>query len=360
MPDGNGTDTKLRIARPTFRVDGQEQALLSSALLELCIEETVHGLYRCEATFGNWGPEDGQSGFLYFDRRLLDFGKPLEVRLGTDPLFEGRITGLEAVFQEGAAPAITVLAEDRFQDLRMTRRTATYTEVSDAQVIQQLAGKHGLTASVDVSGPTHQVLAQVNQSDLAFLRERCRAVDAELWMEGRTLHAKQRSARASGQPLKLGLGNELRELTVTADLAGQRSSVKVSGWDVQSKDVLEHEAGPSSLGGELGDDESGASLLSSKLAERKECVVHTVPLSSDEARARAEAFFRQMARRFVVGRGTAQTDAKLRVGGRIEMSGVGPLFTGKYTLVEVKHLFDGARGLRTEFVAERPGLGRPS
>lgn len=358
MADGN--DTRLRIARPTFKVDGQEQGPLASALLELSVEESTDGLYRCEATFGNLGPKDGGTGFLYFDRKLLDFGKTFSVWLGTDVLFEGRITALEGLFLESSPPAITVLAEDRFQDLRMTRRTATYVDVTDKQIIERLAGKHGLTPDVQVRGPTHAILAQVNQSDLAFLRERCRAVDAELWMEGRTLHAKHRAARAQGQALKLGMGNELREVVVTADLATQRSAVKVSGWDVHAKDALTHEAGPSVLGAELGSDESGASLLASKLAERKESVVHTVPQNSDEAKAQAEACFRQMARRFVVARGTAQTDAKLRVGGRVELSGVGPLFTGTYTLVDVKHVFDGAKGLRTDFVAERPGLGRPS
>ncbi|MBZ4417845.1 phage late control D family protein [Myxococcus sp. RHSTA-1-4] len=361
MADGNSTDTRLRVARPTLRVDGQEQATLASGLMELSIVETAQGLYRCEATFGNWGPKEGETGFLYFDRALLDFGKAFEVRLGTaDVLFEGRITGLEADYPESAPPTLTVLAEDRLQDLRMTRRTATYADVSDADVLRQVASKHGLTAEVDVQGPTHKVLAQVNQSDLAFLRERCRAVDVELWVEGRTLKAKKRGARATGEAPKLGRGNELMAFTVLADLANQRSSVTVSGWSVQDKDAVSHEAGPSVLGAELDGDESGASLLSSKLAERKEAVVHTVPLGSQEAQARAEGLFRQMARRFVVGRGTAQTDARLRVGARVELTGLGPLFSGKYHLAEVKHLFDGARGLRTEFIAERVGLGRAS
>ena len=84
------------------------------------------------------------------------------------------------------------------------------------------------------------------------------------------------------------------------------------------------------------------------------------PMGSQEAQSRAEGLFRQMARRFVVGRGTAQTDAKLRVGARVELTGLGPMFSGKYHLAEVKHLFDAERGLRTEFVAERAGLGRAS
>jgi phage protein D len=361
MADGNSTDSKLKSSRPTLRVGGEEKASLGLALLELCIAETAHGLYRCEATFGNWGPKDGDTGFLYFDRTELDFGKPFEVRLGTsDILFEGRITGLEAGFPEASPPTLTVLAEDRLQDLRMTRRTATYADVTDADVLKQIASKHGLTPEVDVQGPKHKVLAQLNQSDLAFLRERCRAVDVELWVEGRTLKAKKRGARSNGEAPKLGRGNELLAFTVLADLANQRSAVTVSGWSVQDKDAVTHEAGPSVLGAELGNDESGASLLSSKLAERKEAVVHAVPMGSQEAQARAEGLFRQMARRFVVGRGTAQTDAKLRVGARVELTGLGPMFSGKYHLAEVKHLFDAERGLRTEFVAERAGLGRAS
>ena len=65
------------------------------------------------------------------------------------------------------------------------------------------------------------------------------------------------------------------------------------------------------------------------------------------------------ARRFVVGRGVAEPDARLRVGNRVDLQRLGPLFSGKYTLAEVQHVFDG-RGLRTEFTAERPGLGRRS
>jgi hypothetical protein len=41
------------------------------------------------------------------------------------------------------------------------------------------------------------------------------------------------------------------------------------------------------------------------------------------------------------------------------LSGLGPLFSGKYYVAGVRHLFDGATGMRTEFTAERPGLSRP-
>jgi phage protein D len=351
-----GPETGLRIARPTLSLDGQENGALSSGLLSLLIVEHTNGLYRCEALFGNWGNVNNGTGFLYFDRAVLDFGKAFQVKLGTEVIFDGKITGLEANFPEGEAPELNVLAEDRLQDLRMTRRTRTFVDVSDADVIGQIANEHGLSPNVDVSGPTYKVLAQINQSDLAFLRERCRAIDAELWMDGNTLNAQARTQRDGGT-LQMTHGNGLRAFSVLADLAGQRTSVTVSGWDVPGKADLRHEASDASMSGEFQGGASGASILSAAFGARKEALVHTVPLSSQEAQAIAEAFFKANARRFVVGRGVAETDSRLRVGGYVDLQGLGPLFNGKYYVAEIRHRFDGVLGLRTEFIAERPALG---
>src|SRR5262245_12400947 len=167
MADG-GSTSKLRGARPIVTLAGRDDVSLTEGLLRLSILETTAGLYRCEAAFGNWGTVGKDIGFLYFDRKRLDFGKALQIKLGSAPIFDGRITGIEACFPEGGAPELVVLAEDRLQDLRMTRRSVTFTDVTDADVFRRIAGDHSLTASVDAPGPKHKLLAQLNQSDLAF------------------------------------------------------------------------------------------------------------------------------------------------------------------------------------------------
>ncbi len=343
-------------ARPGILVGGQNMTTISEGLRELSIVENTAGLYRCEALFGNWGNANNTLDFLYFDRKALDFGKTFEVKFGTDTIFSGRIMALEAHFPEGGPPELNVLAEDRFQDLRMTRRTRTFVNVSDADVISQIANEHGLSPSVDVRGPTYKILAQVNQSDLAFLRERARAIDAELWMDGNTLHAASHSKRNDGT-LRLAYGRELRAFSVLADLSRQYSSVIVSGWDVASKEGLRHEASDDILSGELQGDTSGAHILSTAIGQRKEVLAHTTPLNSQEAQATAEAFFKMNARRFVVGNGEATPDSHLRVGSYVELLNLGPLFSGKYYLSEVQHVFHETCGISTEFTAERPGLG---
>jgi uncharacterized protein len=349
----------MKAARPKFFVDGEENQSLALGLLSLLVAETTSGLYRCEALFGNWGTSDEKTDFLYFDRTTLDFGKQFQIKLDADVIFDGKITGMEAHFPESTPPELVVLAEDRFQDLRMTRRTRTFTDMSDSAIINQIANDHGLSPQVSVGGPTYKLLAQVNQSDLAFLRERARAIDAELWMEGNDLNVKSHSAR-NGATLQLDFRANLRAFSVLADLAHQRTSLTVSGWDVAAKESISFEATESAIREELNGDTSGASILSSAFGPRKEALVHTVPLSSQEAQTEAETFFKMGARRFVVGHGVAETSGELRVGSYVNLQGLGPLFNGKYYLTEVQHLFDNASGLRSEFTAERPGLGQAS
>ena len=356
MPPENGRPSALYTARPDIQIDGQAQPGLTAGLLALTIAEDIQGLYRCECTFGNWGPKDGSVGFLFMDRQLLEFGKRLVVKSGADVIFDGLILALEANFPEAEQPTISVLAEDRCQELRMTRRTRTFVDVSDADVFRQIASDHGLAANVDLSGPSYKVLAQVNQSDLAFLRERARSIEAELWIDGSALYAKARSGRRN-EPLQLSLGRDVRDFTVLADLAQQRTAVTATGWDVGGKQALRHEATDTLVTGELNGGSGGAALLQRVMGARQEVIAHSVPLSSREAQAVAESYFKLQARRFLTGHGTADHNAKLRVGATVELQGLGPLFSGKYYVTQVIQRYDLVHGFRSDFYVERPDIG---
>lgn len=347
----------LYSARPALAVDGRVHEALSDALAALTITEDLVGLARCELTLNNWGPVGDTVSYLFLDRGAVDFGKTVAVKLRDDALFEGQVTAIGAVYPAEGAPQLTVLVDDRLQALRMTRRTRSFADMSDADLLRQIASEHGLQAEVELSGPTHKALAQVNLSDLAFARERARALDAELWVAGRTLHAR-RHGGDGGAPLELGLRRELWSFEVLADLAHQRTAVIVSGWDVANKDAAKHEADDAAIRSELAGDQSGASVLAAAFGARKEVLAHTTPFDAGEARSRAEAAFRAIARRFVVGRGVAAPNPALRAGRKVDISGLGDIFDGKYLLTEVGFVYDLEQGLRVEFEAARPGLGR--
>jgi phage protein D len=354
-----GTTSIFYSAKPSVSLENQVDPGLTDGLLNLLVEETTAGLFRCEATFGNWGSVNSGTGYIYFDRRILDFGKILTINSGDGEtqaqIFKGYITGIEAHYPKTRPPEIVILAEDRFQDLRMTRRSRSFENISDRDVIQQVASEHGLRSEIDVDGPAYDLLVQVNQSDLAFLRERAVSIDAEIWIEGDTIHAQARSRRNAGR-VTLTYGQGLIEFSVLADLAKQRTSLIVSGWDVESKEGIEHEALESAIRGELNTYQSGSSLLQNAFGQRKERLVHLVPHTLQEARFLSESHYRMMARRFLTGFGVAEGDGNIKVGASIELNGLGELFDGEYYICEARHTFDQQNGYRTHFGVERPGL----
>jgi phage protein D len=349
---------EIRAARPAFAVDGQPKPELSGGLVELRVEESTSGLYSCEATFANWGPAGGGTGFLLFDRRTLDFGRELVVDVGGDELFRGRISGLEGAFPEGRPPTLTVLVEDRLQDLRLPPKRHVYEDATAADVFTQIANENRLQPDVDAPGPTYRHLYQMDRSDLAFLRERAQLADAEVWVDERTLKVRTYAARNAGS-VTLSYGSDLREFTVTADLADQVAEVRVYGWSHEDKDASRGTATDSALGAELGSGESGASILARTTPGRfLDVVSHLAPETNEVAQQYAESLFKQRARRFVAGRGVADGAAQLRAGVTLTLQGLGPLFSGDYHVTEVRHLFDQVKGYRTEFAVERPGIGR--
>jgi phage protein D len=349
------------VSRPVIEIDGKERARVSRTTVSAFAEETTAGLSRCEIVLNNIGPTDaGVADYLYFDRETVDFGQEIILRLGPgDPpeqVFTGLVTALEATYPAGGGSQLVVLAEDRFQNLRMTRRSRTFEDVTDADVITQVARDHDLTPEVNLDGPTHRVLAQLNLSDLAFIRERARALGAELWLEGETLHADTRTDR-TGNSMTLAYGANLITFGVRADLAHQCTSLRVSGWDVQAKEAIKESADQAALNGELDGDQSGSAILSEALGDRVASVVHTTPLTSDEARREAQARYRARARRFVTGTGLADGHPQLRVGRTVSLTGLGSLFDGDYYVVRARHTYDRTDGYRTEFDVERPGIG---
>ncbi len=358
MPD-NGVTPGIYGARPSIELGGTLQPALSDGLQELLVEETVAGLSRCEATFANWGPVGNTVGFLYFNRQLFDFGKSLQIAMGggqaSGVVFQGRVMGMEGRYLRSKPPEFLVLAEDRLQDLRLTRRTRTFENLTDADLFQSVASQYGLQSNVNASGPTYRVLAQINQSDLAFLRERARAIDAELWIDGSTLNVQSRKLRETDD-VTLTFGQGLYEFSVLADIAAQASGFVVSGWDVQAKQGLSYRATSSVLAGELNGDQAGATVMAAAIGSHDQQIVHDLPFTAQEAQALAESEYRRAARRFVTGTGVAEGDARLRVGTKLLIQATGTMFDGNYYVTKVRHLFDGTNGYRTEFAVERTGI----
>lgn len=342
-----------RPSRPTISFNGEPQPRLEAALIGYRLHASLEDMASAQLEFGNWGSEEND-GFTYYDRALLDFGAEIEVAIEDEPLFKGRISAISGHYPEGGPPTISVCAEDALQALRMTRRTRSFEDATLEDVAQTIAQGHGLTADVEINSAAAPLIAQVNQTDFAFLFDLARRFGGTVSVEDGTLFVR----RDPGTPaVELRWSGTLRAFDVCADLSGQRSTITVSGWDVGGKDVASHTADASILSSDLGSDTGGSALLDEKLGERPETLAHCMPASNSEAREIAETAYRTMARDFVTGEGLCETDPLIHVGAKLELAGLGELFDGTYRATSVTHQFDPTSGAITEFRCDRPGLG---
>jgi phage protein D len=350
---------------PAFKVDGKDAPALNLSLISIEISDDVAGMARLEATFDNWGtpPGGGPPGYMFFDGGVVSFGKELEVTIGppgaSAVVFKGHITSVGARFGTTRAPELTVHAEDDLQLFRFTRRTRTYEDITDAEVAEALAKAHKLDADCDAEGPRHRVLVQVAQTDLAFLRERAAAIDAQVWVADGKLLFKSRKKRDAGE-VQLTLGKMLRRFDVVADLADQVAKVFGHGWDVSGKEDPNVEAAGSLLADEANGASHGADVMEKVFGAREEHVVDRPTASRDEAEALAKTFLLRRGRSFVRGAGETEGTAALKVGAKMKILGVGPIFEGTYVATQVTHRWDRTRGFHTGFAAERPAVGKES
>lgn len=343
---------------PVFVVNEQRAPDLARDCQRLVIQEGIEGLRTLEAHFvavgaGATGPA---TRMLHLDGSM-DFGKAIKVAVGPNSarriLFEGLISAIEVIYDEGEPPMVAVHAEDAMMKLRMTRRMHTYNKVTDTDILTEIAGLHGLTSKAEIDGPRYNVVQQINQSDLAFLRTRARLVQAELWCDGQILHLASRQRR-QGTAVSLVQGKDLLSVRICADLAHQRSQVRITGYDVAQRAAIDESAAAVAVDAEITTGRTGPRIVERALGPRVSMRVRDTAVNSGEAAAWAKAEMLRRARRFVTVAGTTRGTPDMVVGSRLTLSRVGPPFEGDgYYVTQLRHSYDLVRGLRTRFEAER-------
>ena len=341
-------------ARPTVHVDDRGFPEFDALLQAMEMTERGAGLSALELRFSNVaGDEQGSADFAFESGAVLNLGSRITVYAGDEnnpqEIFNGVITALEGEFSAAEPPTLTVLAEDALQQARMTRRTAIHEDVTLADLCSNLADTLNLTPRVDGLSTAVGVQAQLNESDLAFVRRLLDRFDADLQVVGAELQAAPHGEIDRGN-VTLTLGSQLRRARVIADLAHQVTEVTVAGWDAANGRRVTGRSTGANLG--VGSGQEGARLLTSLLEQRHHHISHLAVTSDDEATALADTAFDQRARRFVHVEALAEGNPALRVGGVVALQGLGPRFDNQYRVTEACHRWNQADGYQTEFQAE--------
>jgi phage protein D len=352
---------RLLTASPTVEVNGMSYPLIASNLQRMRMTESLGGLSSLELTMtdsanqgdGGVAHASGAGSPLQLGAGVRVFAGPVE-DLATE-IFDGQITAIESEVQEAAEPLFTILAEDRLFPLRRKRRTRLFENMDLAALVGAVATDHKLKPEVrDGVDKVSRQWMQADETDLGFLRRILETLDCDMQVVGDRLQVgrigmNQRSAVTL-------VGQELRYVRVTADIAEQVSTTRVASFDPKAGEATNAKEKAGGFG--PGEGQTGAEILAEKFSAVDIHLGRYGPMTDADATAFAKYESNRRARAFVRCVGTGKGNAQLRVGTWITLAGVNPQFENVYAVTKAVHRYDQVDGYLTDFEAECAHLGK--
>ncbi|OLE28315.1 MAG: hypothetical protein AUG49_02790 [Catenulispora sp. 13_1_20CM_3_70_7] len=299
-------------------------------------------------------------------------------------LIKGEVTSIEAVCAELTVQSV-VRGYDKAHRLQRTRKTRTFVNQTDGDIVRKIARDAGLsTGDVDDPNIAHDHVAQVNQTDWDFLEQRAVELGYETGMVGGELYFRKPSGPDPGGPgllagaaAALGVGGGLKfkenliEFHPRLSAANLTPDVEVRIWDPEQAKAVVSGTGTTSRTASLGDSDPrslagkfgggplpipippmpsipGMPDLGTAPSATATVVVDrpagSGPVTSSAADKLAAGLAEHVGSTFAEAEGLAVGSPDLHPGAKVRISGVPDLFKGTWTISQSRHIFDERQG----------------
>lgn len=299
---------------------------------------------------------------------ILTLGAEIEICIGygdaasTPVAMLGQVANIATNFPESGAPELVVSGYDHGYPLKLGKRSDSWKDRKDSDVVQLIASHHHLDTVIDDTGEKHPQIEQNQLSDWDFMKTLAERNSAgkkdqnqhfELYVEpggiGKkpTLHfGKPRTESAPVAILAWGAG--LLSFRPEANLAGQVSKVEVYGWDVRGKQPIVGHASADAAGPR---GKSIAQHLGSlvRAPDRQPALRLRQPVYTQaEADKRAKAALGDLTNDFLKGDAECIGLPELRPDRTVELTNLGTAFSKVYYIEQASHQLDSG-GYKTRF-----------
>jgi uncharacterized protein involved in type VI secretion and phage assembly len=268
-------------------------------------------------------------------------------------LIEGEVTAIEGDYGPRGR-RIIIRGYDYSHRLHRGRTTETYQNVTTSDVVQQVVNRASLQiGQIDPTSVTHDQVSQANLSDWEFLKSLSRETGYEMVVEAGQFYFRQPVDAAtapdpgtfrSANSQQLVFGKDLVEFRPRVTAASQVGDVAVRGWDPDQKQIVVGSAQAKTTTAVLSDDPASLANDFGNMT----FTAHDRPLADQsEADDAATSIAEQLGSAFAEAEGMALGNPDLIAGTTISVAKVSDTFQGKYTLSQVRHVFED--GYRTYF-----------
>jgi phage protein D len=283
-------------------------------------------------------------------------GGTVEIKVGSGAgkrIYIGEILGVEPIYRGGETTKILIRSINKMHRLIRKRKSMTFTDKSDQQILDQVVKDAGLTLEwKHEKNITYKHVYQHNLNGLEFVRQRAARLGCHVWCVDKTLHVKEPElGQKSGIKLSVDKGGELRSFMPRMNSAAAANKVTVKGWDPEKKELITGTATATSspLGG------TNAPSASSTIGGNDETFTVDHPIwSKEEADAIAKARLRDLNLQFITGEAELAGNADIDFGKTVEIEanareGNDP-FNGDYYIMGITHRHTLPKGKDGGFV----------
>jgi phage protein D len=292
---------------------------------------------------------------------------------GLEPVFDGYLTTVN--FQASSEPEqshLNIGGMDSSVLMSLEEKITTWKDISDSEIVQQIAASYGIEIQADATSTVHQendfTIVQ-RSSDIRFVRDLAQRNGMEFYFETDKdtgdVVAFLRMPQLDGTPqpdLAIQFGDQSNLRSFSASVTGLRPlSVKMAQIDIKANSPNTAQAGETQLL-TLGKNDSNTliggaldAILTPKDEQAQMLVLGTPSSDAGELQTMAQAV-RDEAGWFITAQGEINSEAYqnvLRPHRVVQVKGAGSTYSGKYYVTRVTHELKGDGSYSQNFEARR-------
>jgi uncharacterized protein len=286
------------------------------------------------------------------DSEDLSEGAEVKIMLGykddIEEVFCGDIISINPQFRMNCDDVVVIKGQNGMHRLFRGKKTRSFIEMTDADIIKEIASECGLKDEIDDIGIEHLFTMQNNMTNYDYLMAMARKYDCKMHVKEKTLVFKKIQDESSEEVIA-EWGKTLLEFNVKADVNSLVSEVEVIGWNNEQGEAIVGTATVDDIPVLFDRDVYGGSIVKDNFGDAKMVIVDNAVIDQGGADTLALDIISKNAMDYVSGSGKVQGNYKINAGIMIELKELGTRFSGTYYVESVKHIFAAGIGYSTYF-----------
>ena len=364
MPAPSPVDISSPVLSISVLIEGTAVAD-TAPLISLNVVNGVNRIPYAEIVYADGKLDD--STFPLSDSDPFAPGNTIEIKAGyggtTASIFKGYIVKQGIRINPSSPNNVVLTCKHKAVALTYNKTEAEFSAKTDSDIISAIISTYGLSATVDSTAVTQEMVFQKLATDWDFILSRAQLYGYMITFNGDdiTIGAPKTSADAV---LRVAAGEAVISFNADINAEKQAPDISATAWDIKTQAAITAAAAEPAVNTQ---GNITAKTLSGKLGQQSLTLNSCTPMAEDELKAWADGTLSRMRLSAIKGDVSFIGSALALPGGIIELAGVGARFNGNAFVTSVNHVVEDGHwttytkfGLDNIAASEYPDFSYPA